>query len=197
MATYEVKLNGVIVGTIPNTGDKVNDAVAGQQLIKDLGLHKVISKAQVAMGQARAFADTAAHLYERGLKLGAVVPTTMVPFVVNSAFAIEMYLKTLSEAHGLKARGHVFIKIFDPLPEDTKDRLEALAPQFAMQYKAETFSTFRGALAVLEGAFVAWRYLHEDDSPLTFDVPLAIAVLATLHERCREVVPAIGESGLA
>jgi hypothetical protein len=191
MATYEVKLNGIVVGTIPNTGDQMADAAAGQQLIKDLGLHKEISKAQLAMGQARAFADTAAQLYERGLKMGAIVPTTLVPFVVNSAFAIELYLKTLSEAHGLNTRGHVFVRIFDPLPGDTRDRLEALAPQFAQQYKANTFVNFRAALATLEGAFVAWRYLYEDNGPLTYDVPLAIAVLATLHERCREVVPVI------
>ncbi|MDP9919821.1 hypothetical protein J2W24_005501 [Variovorax boronicumulans] len=191
MATYEVKLNGVVVGTVPNTGDQVADAAASQQLIKDLGLHKEISKAQRALGQARAFAGTASQLYERGLKMGAIVPTTLVPFVVNSAFAIELYLKALSEAHGLNTRGHVFVRLFDPLPTDTRDRLKALAPQFAQQYKAKTFVNFRAALTTLEGAFVAWRYLYEDDRPLTYDVPLAIAVLATLHERCREVVPAM------
>ena len=185
---YEVKLNGIVVGKISKTGNQEADSIAALDLIKSAGLYKESSTAQRALGQAKSFADTSAHLYERGLRMGAIVPTMLAPFVVNSAFAIEVYLKALSEAHAIKTHGHIFVKLFDALPSETKDRLEQLAPDFAKRYKAETFSTFRESLIKLEGAFVVWRYIYESDAPASYDVPLAIATMAALHERCSEVV---------
>lgn len=71
-----------------------------------------------------------------------------------------------------------------------EDRLEELAPRFAGQYKAATLTAFRKSLLKLEGAFVAWRYVYEKDAPLTYDVPLAIATMAALRERCQELLKA-------
>lgn len=190
MSTYDVKFNGVVVGKVLKTDDPAIDAKAAQQLLIELGLHREISRAEVAMGQAQSFAEAAAQLHKRGFRQNATVPTTLAPFIVNCAFAIELYLKTLGEIHHVNLHGHRYLKLFDPLPESTRNRLEEIAPTFVKQYKVVAFSSFRGSLLLLEGAFVSWRYLHEKRDSLSFEVSLAIATMAALHERCRELLKA-------
>ncbi len=116
-------VNGIIVGEVVATGDFQKDLEVFRQFLRDKGLHKEVTKVQAMFRQALSFATTAAHLYERDLLKAPRNGLSVAPFVVNSAFSIELYLKTLHELQGKTARGHSLLDLYDQLAETTRDAL--------------------------------------------------------------------------
>ncbi|MEO5935791.1 MAG: hypothetical protein ABIP81_01120 [Terriglobales bacterium] len=86
-------VNGIIVGEMDATGDFQKDMEAFRQFLRDKGLHKEVTKVQAMFRQALSFATTAAHLYERDLIRAPRNMLSVAPFVVNSVFSIELYLR--------------------------------------------------------------------------------------------------------
>lgn len=156
-----IYLNGVIVGKVMGTGDTEEDAEVMIQFLKDKGLHKETSPFQAIQNQAYAFANTAAYLYTRDLTKVPRKGVSAVPFVVNAAFAIELYFKALAQKHGVKLTGHELLKLYAAQPSKALSEIASVIPRCADNRGLGKDADFPGYLAGLNNTFVEWRYLHE------------------------------------
>lgn len=111
------------------------------------------------------------------------------PFVVNSAFALELYLKALSMVHGREQRGHDLVKLFDNLPGSA---LAAILAQLATasvnsvwNCGVSTQQQVRSVLDELRSVFVDWRYLYEKDRAKSVAFRSLIFVTELLHKTCQ------------
>ncbi|KWO59950.1 hypothetical protein [Burkholderia territorii] len=182
--TKKLFLNGVLIGEVPATGDTKKDAEIARAYIESKGLHKEVTLVQSMFRQALASASTSAYLYERDL---ANVPRnglSAAPFVVNIAFAIELYLKTLGQVHGATLKGHDLLKLFDALPAAAHAAIDAAAPAATAQSVLDGQPTVRECLAQLNGVFVEWRYLYEKSDSKEVKIQHAIFVGRVLHDAC-------------
>jgi hypothetical protein len=181
-------VNGVIVGEVPATGDRQKDIEAMRQYLMDKGLHREVTKVQAMFRQALSFATTAAHLHERDLVKTPRNGLSIAPFVVNSAFAVELYLKTLHELEGTAVRGHEVLDLYDRLNDATRAVVVKHALENASGYgvKLTTADQFRSFVAELNNSFVDWRYCYETGKTGTVTIQPAIVVMKAVHEACRE-----------
>ena len=99
-----ILLNGIVVGEVRSTGNTDQDAEAVRAFLKEKGQHKEVTPFQAVFNQAIAFANTSAHIYEKNLRRRPRNGFSTVPFVVNAAFSIELYLKALAQKHGKALR---------------------------------------------------------------------------------------------
>jgi hypothetical protein len=183
----EIKLNGIVIGSIPQTGDPDVDAAASMQLLKDLGLYKPTPRAQTMFAHAQAFGKMASQAHDMINRDRARHVRMYVPFAVNSAFAIEVYLKTLHELSGTQARGHDLVLVYDALIDAMKTALSDRLPTHAKEWKQDPATPFRSFLAPLATNFIDWRYAYEDSGPINFPPQVAITVMQTLHHACRDI----------
>lgn len=182
-------VNGIIVGEVDATGDHQKDLEVMRQFLKDKGLHNEVTMVQAMFRQALSFATTAAYLHERDLLKAPRNGLSLAPFVVNSAFSIELYLKTLHELQGSAAWGHWLLELYDPLSETTRNTVVRHALANAKQYgvKLTTADEFRSYIAELNNAFRDWRYCYETGSASKISIQPAILVMKAVHEACREL----------
>ena len=176
-----VYFENVPIGYVPDTSDMKEGARLAQELLKEKGLWKEISKAQIIYGQAQSFANTSAYLYERDLKKLPRNPQSICPFVVNATFAAEMYLKCLQEIHGEIADSHVLTALFKTLPNKIKDKINKKTKDFESQYAVNKGILFKDHLKNINHAFVQWRYVYENNAD-SVNIPQVILVLQVLHE---------------
>jgi hypothetical protein len=184
-----IYVNGVVVGEIPATGSRDGDMAAMRQFLKDKGLHREVTKVQAMFGQALSFATTAAHLHERDLLKAPRNGLSIAPFVVNSAFAIELYLKTLHELGGTSIRGHELLELYDRLSDATRAVVVKHALLNATGYGVTltTADQFRSFVAELNNSFVDWRYCYETGKTGTVTIQPTIVVMKAVHEACKEL----------
>ncbi len=110
---------------------------------------------------------------------------SLAPFVVNSVFAIELYLKTLGQLHDAPMRGHDLLKLFASLPPSAHQKL---MPHFSSSQRKSDLSTlddFRDTLVMMRGAFVEWRYLYETERTEELRLEPMIFVMEVLHNACK------------
>ena len=184
--TKSVFLNGQLVGEVPVTGDYKSDAAAAAALIKAKGLEpKQQSKERAMFLQAYAFASAAGVLYDRYIKNGVTAESQIgaSPFIVNSALAIELYLKTLGKAHGASLHGHSLIELYASLPNNARAAIEAERQKLAGKHKVT--ATASEILTELKNCFVDWRYIYEKEWSGVVQIPNLIFVLVVLHEAVR------------
>ena len=188
MTKKPLYLNGVIVGEVEQTGDPQKDIQMGRDFLESKGLLKEITVPQVMFRQARSFANTASYL-QRGLLQIPANALDFAPFVVNSTFSIELYLKILLTLAGRsnKACGHSLLDLYEKLPSDTKVAMLSAAKQAAKKYqvRVEQLSDLRNLVSALDKAFVEWRYLYEKSSTPVFQFWEAILVMDAADETCR------------
>ncbi|MEC5159876.1 MULTISPECIES: HEPN domain-containing protein [unclassified Janthinobacterium] len=182
--TYGVKHDGKVIGWIPNTGDGKTDAAAAMKVLKDAGLYVPTTPFQAMFRQALSFCTTASYLYKKDLSGQPVNHYSAVPFVVNAALAIELYLKTLSAVHGKPLRGHELLKLFDNLPAVAIAEIEALCPAAAVGHKVKKGRSYRDCLHAMNDAFVDWRYLYEKQSTDEIVLNEVIFLLDAAHHAC-------------
>lgn len=180
-----VLLNGIVVGEVMSTGDTVHDAEVVRQFLKSKGLHKETSLFQAIQSQAFAFANTSAYLYERDLRRSPRKGVSAVPFVVNSAFGIELYLKALAQKHGVALRGHELMKLYEALPSAALVEIDAVTPRCAANRALEEPPDFVAYLRSLKDTFVEWRYSYELERTGAVHIEPTIFVMEVLHEACR------------
>lgn len=77
----------------------------------------------------------------------------MAPSIVCTAFAIELFFKSMLGLAGKPSKGHNLKALFEKLDDSTKDRLRA-----ALSCTSETFEVHLSRVA---SAFTSWRYAHE------------------------------------
>jgi hypothetical protein len=93
-----LKLNGVIVGEYLGSDDQDEDVEAARDMLRAKGLYSSPSLPSAMLGQANAFAYVANATYMDLMKnRGPNKPIVAAPFVVNAAFSVELYLKTLAD----------------------------------------------------------------------------------------------------
>lgn len=120
-----------------------------------------MSLEQAMFNQAFAFAKNSADLYEKGLKYVPRDGHSLVPWVVNSAFSIEIYLKTIGQIHGKKMHGHELRILFDNLPSQAQEEILKAAPKaLASRGFHENFDLLN-ELSKLNRAFIDWRYCYQ------------------------------------
>lgn len=180
-----VLLNGVAIGEVVSTGDTERDIQAMRQFLKDKGHHKEIPLFHSMVNQALAFANTSALLYERDLKRVPRKGASLVPFVVNAAFSIELYLKALAQKHDMTLRGHELLKLFKALPARAVSEIEQVTPDCAANRALQEPPNFKVYLHNLNTAFVDWRYCYELERTGTIYIEPTIFVMEVLHEACR------------
>ena len=190
MANSEPKMktlyvNGIAVGEVPATGDPYKDAEVAQQFLKDKGLYKETTLIQAMFRQALSFCSTAAYLYEKDFQKTPINVLSLAPFVVNSVFSIELYLKTLAQIHNRSLTGHELLKLFNSLPPEAHRAIEAAIPRCAQKWKLEIKIDFRDYIAELNNTFVEWRYLYEVGRTNAVYITPTIFVMEALHEACR------------
>lgn len=180
-----VLLNGIAVGQVQSSGDTECDAETVRQLLKSKGLHREGSLFQAIFNQALAFANTSAHLYERDLRRSPRSGLSVVPFVVNAAFGIELYLKALAQKHGVSLRGHELVKLHKALPSKALEEIEAVTAQCAANRALGEPPQFVAYLKDLNNTFVEWRYSYELERTGPLHIEPTIFVMEVLHEACR------------
>ncbi len=149
-----IYVNGIVVGEYVTTGDPEKDIEAAHEIIKSKGLHKETTEIDAMHGQANSFANTAKELYERDLRTVPIKNSmSMVPFVVNAAFSIEIYLKTLHTISGDKVRGHSHHKLYDDLNDGVKTIIQGAADDLRQYYDVEGDVGFSDCIETLDRAF--------------------------------------------
>ena len=140
-----VYLNGKLVGEAAATGDLEADQLAALQVLKDTGNYREPSLVDGMFRQTLSFATTSAYLYERDLLKVPRNGLSVAPFVVNSALAIELYLKTLGQLYSVKLRGHDLLTLFDKLPPEAVDSLRANFEKSSRRCEIRTITDYREA----------------------------------------------------
>jgi HEPN domain-containing protein len=181
-------LNGVVVGEMEATGDFEKDAELTIQFLKDKGLYQKPDSLKTIFRQALSFATTAAHLYKKGLSSSPWNVHDVAPFVVNSAFSIELYIKTLAQHHGTVLKGHDLIKLLGALPAAARSDIDAVLPTCRLEFPPAGNPELRECISELANAFVDWRYLHEKTRASTIRIDRAIFVMKVMHEACRKAI---------
>lgn len=122
----------------------------------------------------------------------------MVPSIVCLSFSVELYIKEVYNALGLKPprgrNGHHILTLFDNLPDDIKQdifwndaisqnpfmhRGDLFSPKlYSSEYKP--YDRFRDQIKAISDAFVEWRYSHEHVT-LKYDTSLAIGLIEALQ----------------
>lgn len=182
--TRDFYLDGVLVGRAESSGDDALDRERMIRLLKEKGLYKETTTIQAIFRQAISFATVSSDLYRRDL---AKVPAKMLsvaPFVVNAAFAIELYIKTLGEIYATSLRGHDLLILFDALPAEAHSALLGHFSSARWQANISTLEDYREAIEQMRNAFVEWRYLHEKMMAGEIRFPSMIFVMEVLHATC-------------
>jgi len=182
----KIYFEGQFVGEVPDTGNVQADMKAASALLRSHAGAKPLTRPQAAFRQASAFALNAQHLFNTGL-IGTPPrkPMNVIPFAVNAAFAIELYLKTLGFIHGRKLHGHDLLSLLDDLPAEAKDLLRLEITSAPATEGIKDFDGFRTEVARVRHVFKEWRYLHERDSAPEIRFLEFIRVLDVLHNVCR------------
>ncbi len=181
----KIYVDGQFIGEVPTTDDNQKDMEAAIALMREKGVYRETSREQAIFRQALAFATTSAYLHRTDL---ATVPrngVSVVPFVVNAAFALELYLKTLALLHGNDVRGHDLLELFDALPTAAHQALLSNFANSKWPCGITDMVVFRAEIERLRHSFVEWRYLHEKSRTGEVRFGELIFVMEVLHETCR------------
>jgi hypothetical protein len=168
LAEKTLYLNGKAICNYEAPPDSKAEMELCRRLLKERGLWTPVSAETVIFNQAVAFANTAALVYERDLSTQPIKNGHSAgPFVVNSAFATELYLKTLGLLYGKKMHGHDLAKLFREIPQEglkaVEKKLAELAPKDGWLGNIATKDDFSAVMHRHRDAFKNWRYLHEQN----------------------------------
>ena len=144
-------------------------------------------------GQALSFARMASYIRNKDLLSRPWNGSSVAPFVVNSAFSIELYLKTLAKICNKPMTGHDLLKLFDSLPPEASQRIDAVLPGCLKDWAPAGGIALRTCISELKTAFVDWRYLYESTGKKEIKIDRVIFVMKVLDEACRST-KAVGGS---
>ena len=94
------------------------------------------------------------HIDEYGRHCGECVN---VPAIVNGAFSIELFLKSLSPLSNkeLRKNKHELAKLFLTLEEEDQASIRK-----AVEKRLPSLYTFDSGLTIINNSFTFWRYIH-------------------------------------
>lgn len=196
----EILVNGVVVGHFESSGDTEQDLPRFRAKLEELG-HSVRELPQWMhiRQQALYFQDTCAHLLRTELHRPTPRrPFALIPYVVNTAFCIELYLKALSLKHGKTLQGHKLATLYKALPPSALNDIDASIEEAAKTAPLGEPPDVAAYMTHLNNAFVEWRYVYEREhtGEVRMDVLHFLRMLMFLA--CRnEISQSSGESGNA
>ena len=166
-AILPVHLNGQVVGHINNTGDNHQNALLADKLYDQLGVPKQ-SKVQKMLLQARAFNMTCRELHKSHLDKHPIKPEFAPAFIINAAFACEVYIKRIYELRKKKYEAtHNLSVLYKQLHNKDQHQINKVYKQLRNQNDAdENPEKIKDAIKTIANAFVDWRYLYEKKSGL-------------------------------
>lgn len=186
---HELFYNGQKVGEVDHGLTPQERLVALSQLAKKAGVLAPPPTRVVRMFlHAEHFSDVAAQAHISILERNRTGRVPVAPFVVNGAFALELYLKMLSEFFGKRLAGHDLLKLFDRLPDGARTALQENLHQSRDFAQFSSLDEFRRHLSSYRDAFKDWRYVYEKDDGLMVDFRSFIGVNIVLAEACRSVL---------
>lgn len=163
----EVYLNDKLAGTVDDQGDLDANKSASMKFLIDNGMmEKDVDLPVRIFNQAQAFSKSARELYDEGLSKPPYDSYKVSPYVVNSTFSIELYLKAILSITNDNVKGHDLIKLYAKLnDEDTKIINMLLVDHSIGLVKIEGTEQFELSyyLNSIKNAFVEWRYIFEKD----------------------------------
>ena len=177
-------LNGQIVGEVPITGNPELDVATAERFLVERGLFRETRRIAAMLVQAYSFGKNAQHIYERYLSGPLANPLGMAPFVVNGSFALEIYVKALSEIHGVRPRGHNLQELYGALNPQIHVLLEELTRGYIKAKSLRDIPDFKTCIYSIGNAFEKWRYHYENGTaPLIQPLDMFLS-LDVLHAAC-------------
>lgn len=107
---------------------------------------------------------------QQGIKSGNIPDAGLfIPVAVNCALACELYLKSLLSActHGHKLYSDLFTKLDTDVAEIIRNSVVTIIQDTNSTYSAVDFEQ---DLIANEDAFIKWRYFHECERELSFNL---------------------------
>jgi hypothetical protein len=186
-----LSLNGIVVGDYLASDDYDEDIQAARDMLRAKGLYDPPTTVMAMHGQADQFAFVADAAYRhirdnRGP--GKIIPLS--PFVVNAAFSLELYLKTLHVVSGGNAWGHELLKLHSSLPDPLKAELQAETQRFASEHGEGPGVQLLDLLAMLNQSFEQWRYVYELPKSGAIHFQQTILAMHACREVCKRAVAA-------
>ena len=195
MTTKKILVNGVEVGEYTSTGDDIKDLRIASAIVEKLGYKSHSTPGRAIFNNAVQFATAASYIYKKDLVASPRNMAAAVAFLVNAAFAIELYLKALLVQHGVTpGRVHALVDLFDALPKAARDAVSRAIPAAAAALGLGADRDFRADVAALNDVFVDWRYCYEHEEIGPVYVPPTLLVAGVLHEAFRDVDTKAGAS---
>lgn len=184
--TKKLYLDGKLVGEYEGADDPETDRDLAVAMLREKGLYRETTVEQAIFRQAVSFSTTSSYLYQRDLTTVPRNGLSVAPFVVNAAFAIELYMKAVAHLYGEPVvRGHDLLDLFDALPHEAYAAFQQNFSKCNFQCGIAEIAAFRYAIEQLRNAFVQWRYLHETSVAREIHIQPMIFVMEVLHETCR------------
>lgn len=187
----ELYHNGKLVGYFDAIGDTEIDIITAHKILNDLGYGTQEFPAWMHIRQqAIYFQDTCAllmrHEHQREKHER---PFALLPYVVNSVFCIELYLKALSLKHGKSAHGHKLAEIYRALPKQAATDIETSVPEALKIAPLNENPDISRYLQELNDVYVRWRYAyeHERTGEVRFDILHFLRMVMFLA--CRNEIP--------
>lgn len=176
------------VGEIETTGDWEKDIEVGRRFLEKNG-YKGTTVIEAMFRQAFSFALIAGHIYEEYLqKLSANAVFGAAPFVVNSTFCIEIYLKTLHRLQGNSVKGHSLAELYDSLSDEHKNMISGAANRYSSQFSLSMPVQFIDFITDLNNCFVDWRYIYEKNRTKEVRIEPTLFMIKVLHEVCHHAL---------
>lgn len=182
----DVLLDGKIVGWFESTGDEEKDLVLARAKIRESGLeHSPLPRWMLIRQQAMDFRDACGLImnYDLGTRPPDRRPLS-IPYVVNTAFCLELYLKALSLRHGNEQRGHDLLKLYDRLPKAARVAIASKIADAQQEAHYPGPVDVRALLAVIKDNFSQWRYAHEYSELRTAQMADLYLLRALFHRAC-------------
>ncbi|WP_046007477.1 hypothetical protein [Pseudoalteromonas rubra] len=167
------------IGKIIDSGDRLENSKRYIQFLKDENLYLELSQSKLMFKQARAFAKIARGIHSKSLRKPPFSHEACAPFVVNSAFACEMYLKTLQNIYGKAEEIHNLSSLFKHLPNKVKDKVNKFTKEKSAEFKIHSKTLFKDHTKTISNAFLDWRYIYEKESA-TVNVNVILLILTLL-----------------
>ncbi|TCI03720.1 hypothetical protein EZV61_09270 [Corallincola luteus] len=184
--TLGVISKGTKVGEIADTGSPIGNAEKAIEILKREGLFAEQSQSKLMFRQARSFSKISRDIHQASLLVPPYNPEACAPFVVNAAFASEMYLKTLLSLSDQSKNTHTLSSLFKLLPNKLKDQINKITKDKSAVFQVEA-SLFKDHLKTINNAFVDWRYIYEHKQA-TVNINKILLILTVLDTlACNEV----------
>lgn len=182
----QLMVNGQAVGWFDATGDSQQDLELARAKLKELGQEQpVLPRWMLIRQQAIDFREACGLIMNYDLKVRSRDRRPLsIPYVVNSAFCLELYLKALSLRHGNEQRGHDLLKLYDRLPQAAKTAIIRSIPDAQQETGYADPIDVRDLISLIKDNFEQWRYIHDHDELGTVPYNELYLLRSLFHRAC-------------